>query len=90
MVVPKLLTVIAADEFFAGLVVSHFFLGALKLGNVVEEVQREENHGCEEPLKSEDEEEEYLIPILASYTSQQAFNFIFLCSQHTLVTAHIL
>jgi len=51
MVLPELLIVVAADEIFTSVVISHFCICASELGDKVEEVQREKYHGCDQPFQ---------------------------------------
>lgn len=61
MMFPELLIFLAADEVFAGLLVRHSFLGAIEIGSDVEEVEGEEDHGCDHPFEGEDEEDGELV-----------------------------
>ena len=66
MKIPKGLTIVAAYEAFACIIISHFPGLAGKWRNIVKEIKRKENHGGDNPFESEDEEKEVLIFILAT------------------------
>lgn len=90
MVVPELLVVVATDEGLAGLVVGHLLLCALEIRDVIEKVQREQDHGCNKPLECKDDKEKKLISILTSYSAKKDLYFILLGCEHKIVTTHIL
>jgi hypothetical protein len=80
MIVPHLLVIVAADKCFASLVVGHLLCGALEVRNIVEEVKRKENHGCNQPLEGEDDEEQKLVSVLASNPAKKDLYLVFLSS----------
>ncbi len=69
MIIPKLLVIIAANKALAGIIIGHFPGLALEWRNIIEKIEREEYHGCNNPFECEDEKEKILISVLSSYFS---------------------
>lgn len=88
MLVPEVLTIIAADEISAGLVVGHLLGGAFEFRSVIEKVEGEKNHGGDDPLEGEYEKEEVLVPVLPSDLPQQGLDLVLLLLNHWLAAIH--
>jgi hypothetical protein len=79
MIIPELLIIVAANKFLAGLIVRHFCFGALEFRDIVEEVEREEDHGCDKPFQCEDQEQTKLVLILSTYSLEQTLDLVLFC-----------
>ena len=77
MLVPKILVLNVANILFASIEAIISFRAA-KIRNVVEEVKRKNDHGCDNPFKREDWEEEILVSVLAADSLQQRLDLVLL------------
>lgn len=89
MLVPELFIIVAANELSTGLVVSHLLRGALELRYIVEEIEREEDHGGDDPLECKNGKQDILVPMLSSDLFEQGLDFVLLLLYHSLGVIHL-
>lgn len=75
---PELLICMRADVVLAAFIAYHLLLRADEVGDDVEEVEREEQHGSDDPLCSKVPEQSILVTMLPSCPSKQPLQSVFL------------
>lgn len=88
MFIPEILIFYAANKVRATVIAYPFFIKTVKVWDVVEEVERKEDHGCDDPLEGEYGKKKILVPFFTTYLFEQQLHLVLLLVNQLFSAVH--